>query len=88
MTREDAIKAWGEWRENGYSRSAMPNIIAFVMAYNALCGPENLRPRAHWVHKETKLPGGVLSVEECSLCEYQTWRKTNFCPCCGAKMED
>lgn len=50
--------------------------------------PESLRPRAHWVHKQQKLPGGVLPVEECSLCECQAWHKTNFCPNCGARMED
>lgn len=61
--------------------------------------PESLRPRAHWVHKQAKLPGGVLPVEECSSCECQAWQKTNFCPYCGcfmgnermkakAKMED
>lgn len=49
--------------------------------------PESLRPRAHWVHKQAKLPGGVLPVEECSLCECQAWHKTNFCPYCGARME-
>lgn len=49
--------------------------------------PERLRPMAHWVHKQTKLPGGVLQVEECSLCECQMWRKTNFCPDCGARMK-
>ena len=50
--------------------------------------PESLRPRAHWIHKQAKLPGGVLPIEECSLCGCQAWQKTNFCPHCGAKMED
>lgn len=61
--------------------------------------PESLRPRAHWVHKQAKIPGGVLPVEECSSCECQAWQKTNFCPYCRcfmgnermkakAKMED
>lgn len=48
---------------------------------------ESLRPTAHWVHKQTKLPGGLLPVEECSLCECQAWHKTSFCPHCGARMK-
>lgn len=50
--------------------------------------PESLRPKAHWIHKRTKFPGGELPVVECSLCECQQWKETNFCPACGAKMED
>ena len=49
--------------------------------------PESLRPTAHWVHKQAKIPGGVLPVEECSLCECQAWHKTSFCPHCGARMK-
>ena len=48
---------------------------------------ESLRPTAHWVHKQAKLPGGVLPGEECSLCECQAWHKTSFCPHCGARMK-
>ena len=50
--------------------------------------PESLRPRAHWIRKRSKFPGGELTVVECSLCECQQWNETNFCPICGAKMED
>ena len=49
--------------------------------------PESLRPRAHWIRKRSKLPGGELTVVECSLCECQQWNETNFCPICGAKMK-
>ena len=49
---------------------------------------ESLRPRAHWIRKRSKFPGGELTVVECSLCGCQQWNETNFCPICGAKMED
>ena len=76
----EMVKNVLEW-ENAHPNEAIP--------YNTpTIDPESLRPTAHWVHKQTKLPGGSLPVEECSLCECQTWSKTNFCPNCGAKMED
>lgn len=50
--------------------------------------PENLRAGANWIRKRSKFPGGELTVVECSLCECQQWNETNFCPICGAKMEE
>lgn len=91
MTREEAIKAWDEWRENGYSHSAMPNSMALVMAYNALRVPESLRPTAHWEKEMADGPDVVkytslLSVV-CGRCRRRAWTKSTYCPHCGAKME-
>lgn len=58
MTREEAIKAWDEWRKNGYSHSAMPNSMALVMAYNALRGPTREQVEKVW----TRYRGG------CAVC--------------------
>ena len=54
MTREEAIKAWDEWRKNGYSHSAMPNSMALVMAYNALRAPT--REQGLWHDAKTDPP--------------------------------
>ena len=70
-------------RTNGDYVTAWSNIVAL----DAI-DPESLRPRAHWIRKRSKFPGGELTVVECSLCECQQWNETNFCPICGAKMED
>ena len=92
MTREEAIKAWDEWRKNGYSHSAMPNSMALVMAYNALRAPTREQIRmGRWIREFTPrmLPGRTIS--HCSKCWYHVfWPKehTDFCPDCGAPMTD
>lgn len=52
--------------------------------------PESLWTRAQWIPRRMKFPGESLTVTmyECGLCEKQQWNATNFCPNCGAKMED
>lgn len=81
----DALKKDFNLNFGGVSHAAA---AAEIIDRQPTIDPESMRSRAHWVHKQTKLPGGVLPVEECSLCGCQAWQKTNFCPCCGAKMED
>lgn len=39
-------------------------------------------PKGHW-----KPTGEDFSPLECSECGYVQFKKTNFCPNCGAKME-
>ncbi len=68
----DAMKEellWG----NVYLSDNETNAIVDLIDDQPTIDPESLRPTAHWVHKQTKLPGGSLPVEECSLCECQTW---------------
>ena len=54
--------------------------------------PESLRPRAHWEKETVDGPDVVkytslLSVF-CSRCGLRAWTKSNYCPHCGAKIED
>lgn len=54
--------------------------------------PESLRPRGHWEKETVDGPdvvkySSLLSVF-CSRCERRAWTKSNYCPHCGAKMED
>lgn len=50
--------------------------------------PESLRPRAHWVSDWMYVNGKQVCAKWCSSCGFQSWRKTDYCPHCGAKMED
>lgn len=54
--------------------------------------PESLRPRGHWEKETVDGPdvvkyASLLSVF-CSRCERRAWTKSNYCPHCGAKMEE
>ena len=80
----DALKKDFNLNFGGVSHAAA---AAEIIDRQPTIDPESLRPRAHWIPKKTKFPRGQLTVEECSLCEDQQWNATNFCPCCGAKME-
>lgn len=90
MTREEAIKAWDEWRKNGYSHSAMPNSMALVMAYNVLRGPTREQVekafRAHW--EDVDSGSGMLS--KCSNCGFKALYSNIyvFCPDCGSSFTD
>ena len=74
---------WG----NVFLPAIQTNTLVDLIDNQPTIDPESLRPRAHWIPKKTKFPRGQLTVEERSLCEDQQWNATNFCPCCGAKME-
>ena len=84
----DADYLFDKLDENSWYDNADGDMAEDFVLSAPTIDPESLRPTAHWVHKQTKLPGGVLPVGECSLCECQAWHKTNFCPYCGAKMEN
>lgn len=101
MTREEAIRAWDKWMENGYSHSVTPNSMALVMAYNALCGPTREqveRLKGEWIgdndEKVGTIDGSPLKSATCSVCgnwlvgsdEYDC--SGYFCPACGAPMTD
>ena len=75
------------WRDDQGMISSIDDVLDTIENAPTI-DPESLRPRAHWVHKQAKLPGGVLPVGECSSCECQARQKTNFCPYCGCFMED
>ena len=82
-------KADDKWGKDGTVQiTCMVDLIVKRIDDTATIDPESLRPRAHWIRKRSKFPGGELTVVECSLCECQQWNETNFCPICGAKMED
>ena len=92
MTREEAIKAWDEWRKNGYSHSAMPNSMALVMAYNALRGPTREQVEKVW-RSEWDYPACEWNLPKCPKCGCNSkdatyGHKNNFCPRCGASMTD
>lgn len=65
---------------------------ALNIALATLCGPESLRPRAHWEKEIVDGPDVVkytsLFSIFCSRCERRTWTKSNYFPHCGARMED
>lgn len=54
--------------------------------------PESLRPRGHWEKETVDGPDVVkytsLLSAFCSRCGRRAWTKSNYCPHCGAKMED
>lgn len=88
MTREEAIKAWDKWGENGYSHSAMPNSMALVMAYNALRGPTREQAEKAWkTHWESVDSGRVA---RCANCGFEALYPEiyTFCPDCGKAFTD
>ena len=46
--------------------------------------------RGHWIEGEVweDSDGGWGSWQECSVCRLSEHHKTNFCPNCGAEMEN
>ena len=49
---------------------------------------ERLRPKAHWISDSLYVDGKRKFLQWCSLCNCPGLRETEYCPHCGAKMED
>lgn len=53
--------------------------------------PESLRPTAHWEclgEAEAPQLGSKYAASYCSRCKGRVRCRSNYCPHCGAKMED
>lgn len=53
--------------------------------------PESLRPTAHWEclgEAEALQLGSTYAASYCSRCKGRVRCRSNYCPHCGAKMED
>lgn len=53
--------------------------------------PESLRPTAHWEclgEAEALQLGSKYAASYCSRCKGRVRYRSNYCPHCGAKMED
>lgn len=53
--------------------------------------PESLRPTAHWEclgEAEALQLGSKYAASYCSRCKGRVRCRSNYCPHCGAKMED
>lgn len=53
--------------------------------------PESLRPRAHWEclgEVEALQLGSKYAASYCSRCRGRVRCRSDYCPHCGAKMED
>lgn len=53
--------------------------------------PESLRPTAHWKclgEADALNYGGTYAALDCSRCGWRVRCKSDYCPRCGAKMED
>lgn len=92
MTREEAIKAWDKWSENGYSHSAMPNSMALVMAYNALRGPTREQAekvwRGEWINKHSAYDHKIFTCAQCGKQISIQGENLDFCPKCGSAQTD
>ena len=50
--------------------------------------PEELRPKGRWeTVAEEDSDFGTMVSEGCSACGMHSWRQSDYCPNCGAKME-
>ena len=81
--REAAI----EWFEAKAKIATMPEAKKFRLAIEAL--DETVVPvvpvvRGHWMRVNT----GYQEVLVCNKCEHEVYWKSNYCPNCGAKMEE
>ena len=77
MTREEAIK---NIKEHCYFASLIPQAKeALDMAIQAL---EQEPKTGHWTHEYNGQTNHI-----CSYCRFESGRKWNYCPNCGAKME-
>lgn len=46
---------------------------------------------AHWIYNKEWSEGHIEKIYNCSACQYEAWgesEKTNYCPYCGAKMDE
>lgn len=64
-------------------RNAVKILEALDMAIKSLEQPG--RERGYWIYKEDEF-GGLLA--ECSVCHVEGMLYGNFCPNCGARMDE
>lgn len=88
---DQLLKVTGKYSEGvnkglNIARSAMRNPDAIPTI-----DPENLRPAAHWEclsEADALNYGGTYAALDCSRCGWRVRCKSDYCPRCGAKMED
>ena len=50
--------------------------------------PESLKPKGRWKDGYIDTGDGpIQEAFECNVCGKWQWRRSNYCPNCGAKME-
>lgn len=81
-------KEMSQWSER-YMEQAKGVLTAKNIIKDLL--PATLHPKTgHWIEGEVweDTDGGWGRWQKCSVCRQSKHHKTNFCPNCGAKMED
>lgn len=81
----DAMKEellWG----NVYLSDNETNALVDLIDNQPTIDPESLRPRGRW--KDACYYHDCPLCYECSNCGLKLMYKPNYCPHCGAKMED
>ena len=85
MTREEAITRIKDHIvvHRYLERNAVKILEALDMAIKSLEQPE--RERGHWIYKKDEFDG---LLAECSVCHVEGMLYGNFCPHCGARMDE
>ena len=87
IRRQDAIDLLKKWSD-GYSYIEVETNSA-IKTFEALPSAQPKMIRGHWrVTPMACYGGGTITEYECSECEEHQITISNFCPNCGARMEN
>ena len=78
------------WRDDKGMILSIDDVLDTI-ENNPTIDPESLRPTAHWEclgEAEALQLGSKYAASYCSRCRGRVRCRSNYCPHCGAKMED
>lgn len=78
------------WRDDQGMISSIDDILDTIENEPTI-DPESLRPTAYWEclgEAEALQFGSTYAASYCSRCKVRVRCRSNYCPHCGAKMED